>query len=267
MAVSGVSNTTTTNTNTNTSGTTARNTGEMGKDEFLKLLVTQLKYQDPLNPTDDKEFIAQMAQFSSLEQMQNLNSSFTSMKAFSLMGKTITATIKDEKTGIESTVSGSVDKVTMNAGKAYVEVGGKDVDIENISQVADFNATKFTDLMTLIGKSIEGKIADEQGGVVDVSGNVTGIKNIGNINFVSLDDVDLKDVDVVLPENTVKYKDDYLNDNINKTITVQATDTNGQKADIYATLVGWTKGDNGYDVKMSGVMVPVDNLGGISQPE
>ena len=47
--------------------------GEMGKNEFLQLLVTEMKNQDPLNPLDNKEMVAQLAQFSALEQMQNVS--------------------------------------------------------------------------------------------------------------------------------------------------------------------------------------------------
>lgn len=49
----------------------------MGKDEFMKLLITELRYQDAMNPMSDREFISQMAQFSSLEQMQNMNTLMT----------------------------------------------------------------------------------------------------------------------------------------------------------------------------------------------
>ncbi|AEP86617.1 flagellar hook assembly protein FlgD [Bacillus spizizenii] len=49
----------------------------LGKDEFLKILMTQVQNQDPLNPVDDKEFISQMATFSSLEQMMNMNKTMT----------------------------------------------------------------------------------------------------------------------------------------------------------------------------------------------
>lgn len=73
----------------------------LGKDEFLQLLVAQIKNQDPLNPTDSSESIAQMAQFSALEQMQNLNTTMTSMYKYQtantlvnnavMIGKSVTA--------------------------------------------------------------------------------------------------------------------------------------------------------------------------------
>lgn len=75
----------------------------MGKDEFLKLLTTQLRFQDPLSPEDPKDFVAQLAQFSSLEQLVNVNDSLGALadlekstqtamqqvQALSLLGKTV----------------------------------------------------------------------------------------------------------------------------------------------------------------------------------
>ncbi|MBE0343336.1 flagellar hook capping protein, partial [Paenibacillus sp. 28ISP30-2] len=51
----------------------AKDTKTMGKDQFLKILITQLQNQDPMQPLEDKEFIAQMAQFSSVEQLMNIS--------------------------------------------------------------------------------------------------------------------------------------------------------------------------------------------------
>ena len=79
----------TTNTSTSTSTTATSSNSSLGKDDFLKLLVTQLQYQNPLDPMDNTEFVAQMAQFSSLEQMQNLNATMANMHASNMIGSTI----------------------------------------------------------------------------------------------------------------------------------------------------------------------------------
>ena len=69
---------------------------QLGKDDFLKLLITQLSHQDPLSPMENTEFIAQMAQFSSLEQITNMSTGFnrltsmlTNSEAVNLVGKTV----------------------------------------------------------------------------------------------------------------------------------------------------------------------------------
>lgn len=82
----------------------------LDKNAFMLLLVTQFKYQDPLNPMDDKEFVSQMAQFSSLEQLINLNTSMTSLTDATNNQQMINAT---SYIGKQVTVSGnSIGKVT-----------------------------------------------------------------------------------------------------------------------------------------------------------
>ena len=87
----------------------------LDKNAFMLLLVTQFKYQDPLNPMDDKEFVSQMAQFSSLEQLMNLNTSMTSLTDATNNEQMINAT---SYIGKEVTVSGnSIGKVTDTTAK------------------------------------------------------------------------------------------------------------------------------------------------------
>lgn len=96
---------------------------QLGKDDFLKLLITQLTNQDPTSPMEDTQFISQMAQFSSLEQMTNMNESFNKMasiinssQAASTLGKTVELDIGDSTTQgvVEATSFGANPQVMVN---------------------------------------------------------------------------------------------------------------------------------------------------------
>jgi flagellar basal-body rod modification protein FlgD len=117
----------------------------MGKDDFLNLLVMQLKYQDPLNPMEDKEFISQLAQFTSLEQMYNLNSTLSSVKAFLLIGRSVTAEFVDETTTDMRRVQGVVESVKVSDGKFYAVVNKVDVPVDKIIDVGDIQETNVSE--------------------------------------------------------------------------------------------------------------------------
>jgi flagellar basal-body rod modification protein FlgD len=110
---------------------------ELDKDDFLKILITQLQYQDPTNPMQDKEFIAQMAQFSSLEQMTNMASSFgklssvlNSSEAQSLLGR------KVEVMDGENAIYGKVSQV-VRGEFPLVMVNGSFYDLDQVSKVEE----------------------------------------------------------------------------------------------------------------------------------
>ncbi|NMB01725.1 MAG: flagellar hook assembly protein FlgD [Firmicutes bacterium] len=108
-----------------------RDPSALGKDQFLQLLITQLRHQDPINPVEDKEFIAQLAQFSSLEQMQNLNTNLEDMmlsqqkltalgQATQMIGKEVEL-FTDEGESLFGKVTG----VQFKNGWPEIIVGGK----------------------------------------------------------------------------------------------------------------------------------------------
>lgn len=108
---------------------------QLGKDDFLKLLITQLSNQDPTNPMEDTQFIAQMAQFSSLEQMTNMNESFNKMAAMinssqaaATIGRTIDIDVGD------TTARGVVEATTMGS-QPQVMVNGMYYDLDKIKAV------------------------------------------------------------------------------------------------------------------------------------
>lgn len=116
--------------------TTRTPSPELGKEEFLKILIAQLQYQDPLNPMEDKEFIAQMANFSSLEQMMNISRSMDTLVQSQLIspviqyshmiGKIVTYEGVDETSGVADSKSSKVISVTQDNGWAILELENGD---------------------------------------------------------------------------------------------------------------------------------------------
>src|SRR5215213_926377 len=114
----------------------------LGQDDFLKLLVTKMSSQDPMNPQGDSEFIAQMAQFSSLEQARSMTADMALLKAQQevltangLIGRNVTVT-----QGEKQLAQGMVTSVSMNDGAANVVVDGKNYSLDSVSLISPFSA-------------------------------------------------------------------------------------------------------------------------------
>ncbi len=115
----------------------AKDGSTLDKQAFLQLLVAQMKYQDPLEPTDNTEYVAQLAQFSSLEAMNNMSESMDLQRATALVGKTVTVSSTNETTGITTEVTGTVDYVTHSGNKTFLTINGNQYNVDDVKQVWD----------------------------------------------------------------------------------------------------------------------------------
>jgi flagellar basal-body rod modification protein FlgD len=109
-----------------------------GKEDFLRLFVAQLKAQNPLNPQEGHEFIAQLAQFTSLEQLMNLNTSFSDMLKFQQLlggGELIGKNASYIGTGSDANPQGVISGIKINDGAIAAIIGGEEVPISNITGI------------------------------------------------------------------------------------------------------------------------------------
>lgn len=118
---------------------------ELGKDAFMQLLVAQMKNQDPMSPVDNQEYIAQLAQFSSLEEMQGVNENLVALamlqegnallgqltNSSALIGKQVVYT--DAETNEPAT--GTVEAVKLAEGAVSLLVDGKEISLASVSEI------------------------------------------------------------------------------------------------------------------------------------
>lgn len=152
----------------------------LGKDDFLKLLLAELKYQDPMEPMKDREFIAQMASFSSLEQMANLNTGFKDLagvitnqlipqimwqQSSQMLGKEVTYVNPDAEGEEDRFLTGLVTSVLVKDGQIHYVVNGKEIpdsSVVKISAAADPNQKLMADILKQLEELGEGKVSTEE---------------------------------------------------------------------------------------------------------
>jgi flagellar basal-body rod modification protein FlgD len=112
-----------------------QSSGQLGQQQFLQLLVTQLTNQDPMQPQDQSAFLAQLAQFSTVEGVNNMASAQSKLSASGLLGKTVDAQVVTN--GVGTALTGQVTAVRYDANGVYLEVGSPSTEItlDQVQQV------------------------------------------------------------------------------------------------------------------------------------
>ena len=184
--------------------------GALDKDAFLQLLVTQMQYQDPLEPTDNTEYVSQLATFSTLEEMQNMGSTMDKQVASALVGQYVFME-ETSATGDTKTIEGTVDYVTFSGSKTYLSIEGTLYDYENLKTVADADYT------------LAGKLADTV---------VAELEKLPNINNLTSADVDKVGKVVAAYSAMNSYQRSFLSDD--------ASAIYNAYAQWYANMIGQT---------------------------
>lgn len=115
---------------------TSKNASSLGKDDFLQLLVAEMKYQDPLEPTSNTDYIAQYAQFSQVEALTNMQEANELANATALVGKTVTMNVVSAS-GVQSQISGRVEYVNSSGGDVFLYIDGIPYNYDNLQTVWD----------------------------------------------------------------------------------------------------------------------------------
>lgn len=121
---------------TTTEDTTASN-NDLGYDQFLQLLCAEMQYQDPLEPTSNTEYVAQLATFSQMEATLSMQNTLESSNANSLVGQYVIVKSTSSTTGETTAVAGFVDYIQYENGTPYLSINGSLYKASDVYEVAD----------------------------------------------------------------------------------------------------------------------------------
>lgn len=139
MSTSAISNylsTSTTSSSSKTSSTDSTDGSTLDMSDFITILVAQLQNQDMNNTTDTSELVAQMAQYSMIEAMNEMKDQSVQASSFDLIGKGVTVSSEDDS-GSTTSDSGVVDGVLLSNGNVKVVVNGASYSVDDVTEVFD----------------------------------------------------------------------------------------------------------------------------------
>ena len=217
-----------------------------------------------------------MAQFSALEQMQNLNTSFSSTKAFSLIGKNVTANIVDPTTKESKELNGDVTNVKISSGKVYVVVKDTDIAIEDIVNVAEgyrSSQSNISAYTSLIGTNVDAVAYDgKTGDMIKVGGKVAAIKKGVYEDYAVLDGVQAEIAGI---DSDIKTTDpDYIrrtltdaHENGKEIALIIKDSSTGARVPVSAKIAALDFTGGRIMATLNSVAVPVEGVATITKPE
>lgn len=146
--------------NTGTSSNTTEKkkdekTSPVNEDMFLQLLVAEMKYHDPMEPTSNTEWISQYATFTQVQQQSDMQQSLKQMEANNLVGKQVIMKSVNSATGETKFVSGQVDYMYVENGGIYLSINDKLFDIKELDTVVDSEYMNAITLATTFGEMVK----------------------------------------------------------------------------------------------------------------
>lgn len=179
----------------------------LGKDAFMQLLMTQMQYQDPLNPMDTTDMLAQLAQFTALEQMLNVAQASQKQLAHEMIGTYVEYLYTDESTGQTSYETGKVDYVKITGDTPILGIGSHEVELDKVYQVLDSsNIQAAGSAFDVIGKTVqatyqEKNLATGKMETITIEGEVKRIKMVNGKPEVIIGS---EDDEVIIPYDNVE---------------------------------------------------------------
>lgn len=182
-------------------GTQRTSKKELGQDQFMELLVQQLANQDPLSPSSDTDFIAQLAQFSSLNQLTTLSNSMVQQQMYSLVGKYVYVYSDSSHENISI---GKVDSVVNQNGKSYLLIGKDAYELSDILGVANMDESQNAlnqnaiNSTGLLGKSVTAALKNADGTLEEISGTVIKLSTKDGVAYATIQTAETGDREVAV---------------------------------------------------------------------